>query len=208
MKKGRNYKTTSIEKNHRNSELVKKNMLDEIQRKKLRKPFYALQKALSSKTPLSQGTIMSSTNFSLNDLEKVDLNSLYSFSKGTNVPIKLNYKMEISSYIDKPKGTTIEKDYNKPNQDYFDGINFFTPTSRDPKFSFSYFSPIHDLNDIYMENKIIEEKNRLLAYKRNQEEIKEKLKEFGLFKAKYKESSNNKLEMKRLLNMYVNKNNL
>ena len=59
-----------------------------------------------------------------------------------------------------------------------------------------------------MENKIIREKNKLLSLKRNQEEIKEKLKEFSLFRAKFKENFNNKFEMKNLLNLYVNQNDL
>jgi len=48
----------------------------------------------------------------------------------------------------------------------------------------------------------------MLSLKRNQEEIKEKLKEYSLFRAKFKENLNNKFEMKNLLNLYVNQNNL
>ena len=59
-----------------------------------------------------------------------------------------------------------------------------------------------------MENKIIESKQKSLALKRAQEEIKEKVKEFGLHRARYKENINNKYELKNMITMYVNKNKL
>ena len=83
----------------------------------------------------------------------------------------------------------------------------FHPDNKEYKFSYSYLRPIDDLNTINLEKKIIKEKNKLLSFKRNQEEIKEKMKEFGSIRAKYKENLNNKYEMKRLLNLYVNQNN-
>ena len=102
----------------------------------------------------------------------------------------------------------MEKDYIKSDKGNTNENIFLPPVNRETKFSYSYFRPMYDLNSIYLENKIIKEKNRLLSLKRNQEEIKEKLKEYSLFRAKFKENLNNKFEMRNLLNLYVNQNNL
>ena len=67
---------------------------------------------------------------------------------------------------------------------------------------------MYDLSSIFLENKIIEEKNKQLAQKREKEELNKKLKEFSLFRAKLKENLNNKFEMKNLINLYVEKNNI
>ena len=208
MKFGNKPKTDDLEANHRNMEYINKQMLNDIQRKKLSKPYWALKKAISSKMSSSQEnkSFLPSTNFSRNTLDKIDLNTLYSSSKGTNVPSKKNYNAEIFSYRDKPKGETSEKEYNIMNQEI--EFSFLTPMNREKKFSYSYFSPLQDLSDIYLENQINEEKNKCIAWKRNQEEIKEKIKEFGLYRAKFKEYANNKLDMKHLINIYVNKNKL
>ena len=81
------YKNKDFEKNHRNLELINKKMIDDYQRKKLGKPFWALKKMISSKTLSSQGrnTILTSTNFSEGNF---DLNTIYSSLKGTNYPTK------------------------------------------------------------------------------------------------------------------------
>ena len=199
------FKTTDMEKNHRNLELINKKILDEYERKKMSKPFWALKKAISSQTISSQrsNTIITSTK-----IEKPDFTSLYSSTKGTNIPTKKNYFNDISSYIDKPEGGLLEKDYIHSNPDNIAENIFLPPVNRETKFSYSYLRPMYDLNDIYMENRIINEKNKQLSLKRSQEEIKEKLKEFSLFRAKFKENLNNKFEMKNLLNIYVNQNNL
>ena len=54
---------------------------------------------------------MTSTSLSSNNFEKVNLTSLYSSTKGTNIPSKKNFYRETSSYIDKPEGGLMEKDY-------------------------------------------------------------------------------------------------
>ena len=190
---------------HRNLDLINKKMLNEYERKKLSKPFWALRKAISSQTLSSQGSVLSSTtNFTGSNLEKPDFSSIYTLNKGTNVPTKKHYTNEIFSYIDKPVGGLLEKNYiSQDPQNYIENI-LIPPANKETKFSYSYLRPIYDLNNIYLENKIIEEKNKLIALKRNKEEINAKLKEFSYFRAKYKESLNNKYEMKNLLNIYVN----
>ena len=209
-KKESKFKTLDNDNNHRNIGLINKKMLEEYERKKMNKPFWALKKAISSQTLSFQGnnTLMTSTSLSRNNYEKVDLNSIYSSTKGTNVPTKKNYIQETSSFIDKPEGGLMEKDYIKSDKSNTNENIFLPPVNRETKFSYSYFRPMYDLNSIYLENKIIKEKNRLLSLKRNQEEIKEKLKEYSLFRAKFKENLNNKFEMRNLLNLYVNQNNL
>ena len=115
------FKTTDMEKNHRNLELINKKMLDEYERKKMSKPFWALKKAISSQTISSQrsNTIITSTK-----IEKPDFTSLYSSTKGTNIPTKKNYFNDISSYIDKPEGGLLEKDYIHSNPDNIAENNF------------------------------------------------------------------------------------
>ena len=203
-------KIMDFEKNHRNMKLINKKMLDDYERKKVKKPFWALKKAIQFQTASSLGTntITSSTNFSGNTFDKIDLSSLYSYSKGTNNITRQNKLIETSSFIDKPEGGTLEKDYLQSNSQNFEENIFLPNVNKEPKFSYSYLRPLYDLNNIYLENKIIEEKNKLLNFKREQEEIKEKMKEYCLFRAKFKENLNNKYEMKNLLNMYANDNNL
>ena len=209
-KNEKKFKTVDTDNNHRNIGLINKKMLEEYERKKISKPFWALKKAISSQGLSFQGnnTLMTSTSLSRNTFGKGDLISIYSSQKGTNVTTKKNYNFETSSYIDKPEGGLMEKDYIKSDKDNISENVFLPPVNRETKFSYSYLRPMYDLNAIYLENKIIKEKNKMLSLKRNQEEIKEKLKEYSLFRAKFKENLNNKFEMKNLLNLYVNQNNL
>ena len=209
-KNAKKSKNLEVEKNHRNLELINKNMLNEYERKKAGKPFLSLKKYIPSKTLSSQGrnTILTSTNNSESNFEIFDLNNKYSSLRGTNFLTKKKYyKRNNTSYIDKPEGGLLEKDYLKYNQENLTENIVFHPDNKEYKFSYSYLRPIDDLNTINLEKKIIKEKNKLLSFKRNQEEIKEKMKEFGSIRAKYKENLNNKYEMKRLLNLYVNQNN-
>ena len=90
----------------------------------------------------------------------------------------------------------------------FSENSFLTPVNKGINFCYSFLSPNYDLNDIFIENQINKEKNKIVAYKRNQEELNKKIKEFSLFRAKFKANSNHKLEKKNLINLYVNNNNL
>lgn len=186
MKQELNHNIIENTKNNRNNELFQKNLLEDYKRKHLMKPFYALNKSISSQT---SNTLLSSTNFSINDFDGLNLSSLYSSPKGIKV---LTKKSELSS-----------------SEDNFDEKGFLTPNiNNEIKFSYSYLSPKFDLEDIFLENKINENKNKIIAFKRNQEEIKGKLNEFSKLRAKYKELSNNKLEIKKLMKIYMNQNNL
>ena len=197
------HKTIDIEKEHRNLELINKKMLEDYERKKLSTPFYALKKAIASQTFSS--SVTSSTNFTRNKFEKSDLFSIYSFSKGTNNPTQKKYDDETVSYRDKIEGGLLEKDYIQHNLS--ENI-LLPPVDKETKFSYSYLRPAYDLGCIFLENQIIKDKNKQIAYKRSQEEIKKKIKEFSLFRAKLKENLNNKFEMKNLISLYVNKNDI
>ena len=76
------------------------------------------------------------------------------------------------------------------------------------KFSYSYNRPCSDHVSIEIENKIIDQKLKLVAEKRSLENINHKINEFGIMRAKLKENINNKYEMKNLIKMYVNKQNV
>ena len=178
VKKRKKLNALDLDKSHRNLELIRKKMLNDYKRKQLSKPFCALKKSISSQIlPIQEdNTVISSTNFSLNDFNKTN----EEIKEKTDININININPE----------------------------NFLTPMNKGIKFSYSYLSPNYDLNDIYIENQMTKEKNKIIAMKRNQEELNEKLKEFSLFRARFKANSNNKLEKKRLINFYVNKNKL
>ena len=179
MKKRKKLKTIELDKSHRNLELIKKKMLDDFKRKKLSKPFCALKKAIYSQIiPNQEGKTIISPTNFL----------LNDFNK-TKEEIKTKDNINIIP----------EKILEN---------SFLTPINRGIKFSYSYLSPNYDLNDIFIEKQMTKEKNKIIAMKRNQEELNEKIKEFGQFRAKFKADSNIKLEKKSLINLYVNKNNL
>ena len=195
---------------HRNLELINKKMLNEYERKRLRGPSWAVSR-LSSSYSLPRYSFLGKDSkmdtfsmFSPNDFQASDFTTLYSSVNGTNSFTKKNYDIDMPSFIDKPEGGLLEKDYLAP---IFSDNNSFLPSiDKETKYSYSFFRPIYNFNDAYIENKIIESKQKNLALKRAQEEIKEKVKEFGLNRARYKENMNNKYELKNVINMYVNKN--
>ena len=205
-----NKEEISDDGNHRNLELINKKMLYEYERKRLRGPSWAVSR-LSSSHSLPRYSFLGKDSkldtlsmFSLSDFQANDFTTLYSSVNGTNSFTKKNYDIDIPSFIDKPEGGLLEKDYLAP---IFSDNNSFLPSiDKETKYSYSFFRPIYNFNDAYIENKIIESKQKNLALKRAQEEIKEKVKEFGLNRARYKENMNNKYELKNVINMYVNKN--
>ena len=76
------------------------------------------------------------------------------------------------------------------------------------KFSYSFNRPCSDHKSIEIENKIIDQKLKLVAEKRSLENINHKINEFGVMRAKLKENINNKYEIKNLIKMYVNRQNI
>ena len=213
LMKTKNYKETIInDSDHRNLELINKKMLNEYERKRLRGPSWALSR-LSSSHSLPRLSIFGKDSnldtfsmFSGNDLQINDLTTLYSSIYGTNSYTKKNYDNEIPTFIDKPEGGLLEKDYI--SSVFYDNNSFLPLINKEAKYSYSFLRPTYNFNEVYLENKIIESKQKELALKRAREEIKEKVKEYGLNRARYKENINNKYELKSIINMYVNRNKL
>ena len=67
--------------------------------------------------------------------------------------------------------------------------------------------PLLNYSLLHVDKKLMENKNKMNMEKRNQEEIKNKIEQFGVNKAKYKTSSLNKYEIKELVNSYIKTNN-
>ena len=196
---------------HRNLDLINKKMLNDYERKRLlgsslgnsMLPSSVSFETLSilGKDPMNQTL----SKFS-NDIQSGDITTIYSSINGTNSYTKKKLDNEIKSFIDKPEGGLLEKDYD--SQIFWDNNDFLPSINKETKYSYSYFRPPYMFNEVYLENKIIESKQKSLAIKRAQEEIKEKIKEFGIYRAKYKEIINNKYELKNMIKMYVNRNKL
>ena len=196
---------------HRNLELINKKMLNEYERKRLRGPSWSISKLSSSQSlPLSilgkDAMMQTLSMFSGTEFQGGDFSTLYSSANGTNSFTKKNYDLEIPLFIDKPEGGILEKDYISPL--FQEQNTFLPPINRETKYSYSFLRPTYNFNAVYIENKIIESKQKCLALKRAQEEIKEKVKEFGINRARYKQNLNNKYELKNIINMYVNRNKL
>ena len=196
---------------HRNLELINKKMLNEYERKRLKGPSWSLRRLSNSQSILSsilgKDTMLSTLSMlSTNDFQPIDFSTLYSSVNGTNSFTNKNFDIDIPSFIDKPQGGLSEKDYNLPI--FQEQNTFLPPINRETKYSYSFLRPTYNFNDVYMENKIMESKQKSLALKRAQEEIKEKVKEFGLNRARYKQNINNKYELKNMINIYVNRNKL
>ena len=211
MKKKDNKEKIIDESTHRNLELINKKMLNEYERKRLRGPSWSISKLSSSQSlPLSilgkDSMMQTLSMFSGNEFQACDFSTLYSSTNGTNSFTKKNYDLEIPLFIDKPEGGTLEKDYISPL--FQEQNSFLPPINRETKYSYSFLRPTYNFNAVYIENKIIESKQKSLALKRAQEEIKKKVKEFGLNRARYKQNLNNKYELKDIITMYANRNKL
>ena len=197
---------------HRNLELIKKNMLNEYERKRLRGPSWSMS-GLSSSQDLDPFSILGKDSMmqtlsmlSATDFQAGDFTTLYSSINGTNDFTNHKFNKDILCYSDKPEGGLLEKDYISPI--FQEQNTLLPPINKETKYSYSFLRPTYNFNDVYIENKIIENKQKSLALKRAQEEIKEKVKEFGINRARYKENLNNKYELKNIINMYVNRNKL
>ena len=212
LNKSKNEKKVIIDDSqHRNLELINKKMLNEYERKRLKGPSWSLRKLTASQSVISSilgkdSMIKTLSMFSGHDFQPSDFSTLYSSDNGTNSFTNKNYDIDIPSFIDKPQGGLSEKDFISPI--FQEQNSFLPPINRETKYSYSYLRPTYNFNDVYMENKIMESKQKSLALKRAQEEIKEKVKEFGLNRARYKQNLNNKYELKNMINIYVNRNKL
>ena len=67
--------------------------------------------------------------------------------------------------------------------------------------------PLLNYSLLQIDKKLMENKNKMNMEKRNQEDIQNNIEQFGVNKAKYKSSSLNKYEIKKLVNSYIKANN-
>lgn len=159
--------------------------------------------------------------FSIPDFSSGDFSTFYCTKNGTNAfTLKRGiqegsdlYKNHIqninqkdTTYLEKADGGVQEKQFFHTSNKIDNSINFFPPLNREMKYSYSYNRPSYDFNLLQIENKIIDCKRKMVAEKRETEEIKEKLNEFGQQRAKYKENLTNKYEIRNIIKMLVSKN--
>ena len=191
---------------HRNLELINKKMLNEYETKRLLGSLWDSNKlskkplSLLNKDPMIQTLSLFSNDFLSGDV------TLYSSENGINYFAKKKDNIESPSFTDKPEGGLLEKDYI--SQIFSDNKSFLPLINRETKYSYSFLRPPYGFNEVYLENKIIECKQKSLAIKRVQEQIKAKIKEYGINRARYKEYVNNKYELKNIIKNYVRRNEL
>ena len=101
-------------------------------------------------------------------------------------------------------GTFYNKGKAKPEINT--GSDWFSKTGLDfkkeVKESYSYIRPPYEYEFLYLENKILQQKQKDLAEKRNLEEINIGVLEHGFKKSFYKGALNQKKEMKEMINKY------
>ena len=131
-----------------------------------------------------------------------DFSQFYSEKYGTNY-FSLGKEKINKDYFEKAPGTCYN--FNKSFVKNNDG-SLFPPLNHETKFSYSYNRPEYHYQILSVEKEIIQNKMERLSEQRTQNEIINKINEFGLQRAKYKENLNNKYELKNVINMYVNSN--
>ena len=119
--------------------------------------------------------------------------------KDMNTPNYIATSQQSTKY-----GTFYNKGKSKPEINT--GTDWFSKTGLDfkkeIKESYSYIRPPYEYEFLYLENKILQEKQKILAEKRNAEEINKGVWELGFKKSFYKGSINEKTEMKEMINKY------
>ena len=101
-------------------------------------------------------------------------------------------------------GTCYNKGKSKPEINT--GTDWFSKTGLDfkkeIKESYSYIRPPYEYEFLYLENKILQQKQKELAEKRNVEEIEKGVVEHGFRKSFYKGAINEKTELKEMIQKY------
>ena len=203
---------------HRNQEIFDKKMLNDYQRKILSKIVEKRINRVKISEPIEtnndpnikENSELTKTLMSLKNQEFScggSYSTFYSYKFGTNATAlgKFRYKgKELNIFRDTAKGGDHENNFF-PNYNNESKL-YYPPLNGETKFSYSYCRPLYNYDNILYENKIINEKMKMQAEKRSQEEIETQIKTMGTYMAKYKEEVNNKFEMKKIINMYVNKN--
>ena len=126
--------------------------------------------------------------------------TLNNFSKNLNY----NPNNDITSNV----STKYETFYKPSNNiiEFKTGTDWFTKTgldfNKEIKSSYSYLRPKYEFDYLSVEQNILNEKNKNIIEKRNQEEIKKAMMDYGLKKSLYDGNINKKFEMKHILKNY------
>ena len=125
----------------------------------------------------------------------------------------INNGLEYRTKLGNSKPSNLIKDFKRNHVNHseqqklreFDNrkkVNYIVKDIKEIKNSYSYNRPKYEFKQLQIEKKIIENKNRDLREKRNLENMKIALQEFGKKRALYKMNVGNKLEQMQLLNEY------
>ena len=140
------------------------------------------------------------------DLEKPDRpvgthTIYYSYKDGTRPVSIAKINLNDKKILETPAGGERERTFHtKLGEKKYVNVGI----EKEIKSSFSYYRPEMDFNVLNAEKKIIEKKNKLLAEKKNQEEIKKNLKDFGRMRSLYKANEEKKCQLKQIINYYAN----
>lgn len=188
---------------HRNKDVLYKNMLEEYKRKliNIKKNIFSLNEA---EKKMNRTRSTSGLDFFS---EKGNTSTFYSTKFGKTF-FSLKKKLMKSS-----SASDLERVYGgSPEHSFFATYKknkiFLPKVNKETKFSYSFNRPPYDFSTMYVENKVIESKLKNAAEKRTQEEMFEKLNRFGYEKSKFNENVVNKYELKDVIKMYTNTNNL
>ena len=201
---------------HRNDEILDKKMIDEYKRKILSKSLEEKMNRMQTSEPMEtndeffnikDNAELTKTLMSLKNQEFSgggSYSTFYSYKYGTNTASLAKFhstENEFNTFRDTVKGGDHENNffpsYNKESKLYF------PPLSKETKFSYSYYRPQYNYENMIYEKQILDRKMKSQAEKRNQEEIKSQIEKMGKIRAKYKEEVNNKYELKNVIHMYV-----
>ena len=94
------------------------------------------------------------------------------------------------------------KFFPNSNTNFINNLPYNEIPTREIKSSYSTFRPKFDYSNLQVEKNNIQAKHKELAEKRNKEEMKEFLNEWGMSRAKYLEEIEKKNEIKKLLKFY------
>ena len=199
---------------HRNEEIIDKKIVNDYQRKVLSKNleerFHKIQNNENDETNneinIKDDGELAKTLLSLKNQEFSGggtYSTFYSYKFGTNATSFGKFRQtdnDFPNFRETAKGGRQENSffpsYNKATKTYY------PPIVSETKFSYSYYRPEYNFENMTLENKIIKSKMKILAEKRAQEEIKSQIELMGKTRAKYIEQVNNKYEIRNVVDMY------
>jgi len=201
---------------HRNDEILDKKMINEYKRKIISKSLEEKMNRMQTSEPMEtndeffnikDNAELTKTLMSLKNQEFSgggNYSTFYSYKYGTNTASLAKFRStenDFNTFRDTVKGGDHENNffpsYNNESKLYF------PPLSKETKFSYSYYRPQYNYENMIYEKQILDTKMKYQAEKRNQEEIKSQIEKMGKIRAKYKEEVNNKYEIKNVIHMYV-----